>query len=111
MIQVCTVKLDVLIKNYLVNGVDKNAALKTSLGSVSLWQEEFIANIKNLLSTKESNIIGTLRKEFTNGNVRIFLNKEDYEQITKTHNEGKDYCIRVIDDNETLCILSKKEIK
>lgn len=108
--QVCTVSLDVLIKNYLVNGVDKNSNLKRN-ANVALWQEEFLSSAKNLISTTESIVVETIRKEFANGNTRAFLNKEDYEQIMKTHNEGKDYCLRIINDNETLCILCKKEIK
>jgi hypothetical protein len=111
MIQVCTVNLDILIKNYLVNSVDKSTALKHNVEAFLSWHDEFLTNTKNLLSLKETNIIGTLRKEFANGNARSFLNKDDYEQIMKTFNEGKDYCLRVVDNNETLCILSKKEIK
>lgn len=112
MIQVCTVSLDVLIKNYFVNCVDKNTKLKNlNLPSIQNWQDDVLINVKNLLSSKESNIIGTIRKEFANGNADIFLNKEDYDQITKTNDEEKDFCIRVTSNNKTLCILSKNEIK
>lgn len=109
--QVCTVSLEVLVKNYLVNGVDKTFDLKNDEISSALWQSDFLTNVKNLLSTTETNVIGTLRKEFVNGNANKFLNKEDYEQILNSHNEGTEYCIRVVVGNETLCILSKREIK
>lgn len=112
MIQVCTVRLEVLIKNYFVSCVDKNIELKT-LHSPFLqnWQEDFLLNAKDLLSPQESTVIYTLRRQFANGEAKNFLNKEDYEQILKMREEGTDYCVRVLDGNETLCLLSKKEIK
>lgn len=109
--QVCTVDLEVLIKNYLVNGVDKTFDLKNDEITSASWRSDFLTNIKNLLSNTETNVIGTLRKEFMNGNAKKFLNDDIYNQILNSHSEGKEYCIRVIADNETLCILSKREIK
>jgi hypothetical protein len=113
MIQVCTVGLEVLIKNYFVSCVDKSTELKT-LYSPSLqeeWREEFLANAGDLLSQTDADIICALRKEFANGKAKDFLNQDDYDQILKMQEEGADYCVRVMDGNETLCLLSKKEIK
>lgn len=111
MMQVCTVSLDCLIKNYAIRGIDKSVELKSDAASQLKWIETYTRNLKNLLSAEENVITETLRREFASGYSKDFLNREDYDEIKKNHSEGTDYCVRVICENVTLCLLSKREIQ
>lgn len=109
-IKVCTVDLETLIKNYAIRGIDKTIASNKIETSIN-WNEIYADNLTMLLSKSEEVVVVSLRKLFGEGFCIELLNTEDYEQLKQTKHEGNDYCIRVVYNNETLCILSKKEIK
>lgn len=111
-IQICTVKLEGLIRNYAAKSADIGMQMRHADPLIWIeWFDTHVTILKNLLSPNESVITETLRKEFAKGHSDIFLNREDWGEIIKNRNEGNDYCIRVMHENGTLCILSKSEIK
>ena len=110
-IHVCTVVLENLVKNYATRGIDISFSLSRDDNASSNWREEYVSNLNNLLCGKENIIVDTLRKLFVNGSAKDLLNPEDWQEIRKNNHEGSDYCIRVFFENQTLCLLSKREIK
>lgn len=110
MLQICTVNLEILIKNYAVSGLDTYFRLGCDSEAAIIHKTKYLGILAGLLSSVEEKVVETIRKEFSNGNAKPFLNKEDYEQILKMKEEGQECCIRILFKDETLCILSKKEI-
>lgn len=110
-IKICTMELETLIKNYAFRGITKTIAINKETSSSTNWGDNYARNLSNLLSGKDELVIQTLREIFANGFSQDALNAEDYEELKKNNQEGNDYCLRIMFQNETLCILSKREIK
>lgn len=110
MLQICTVSLEILIKNYAAFGLDTYFKLGCDTEAAIIHKTKYLGILTNLMSSIEEKVIDTLRKEFSNGNSKYFLNKGDFDQIVKIKEEGQECCIRILFKEETLCILSKKEI-
>jgi hypothetical protein len=105
-----TISLEALIRNYTDSMIGLVMEGDTPEDK-EMNAEPFLRTLKNLLSPKPSNVIGTLRNCFYHSETMFFV--PDYMEILEQWNKDEqDFCIVVKDDkDETLCILAKPEIQ
>ena len=73
-------------------------------------RDEFVRTLGNLLSSKASTQIGTLRHSFQSGYTIMLLGSSDFHLLEQWNEDGLDFCIVVTNGDSTLCILAKPEI-
>ena len=73
-------------------------------------RDEFVRTLGNLLSSKASTQIGTLRHAFQSGHTIMLLGSSDFHLLEQWNEDDLDFCIVVTNGDSTLCILAKPEI-
>jgi hypothetical protein len=104
-----TINLETLIRNYTDSMIGLILDCEEP-DDREMSAEPFRLVLKHLLSTKITNVVGTLRQSYSAGETMYFV-PDHMEYLVQWNKDDQDFCIVVKDGKgDTLCILAKPEI-
>lgn len=106
MMKTVTITLLDLITNFNVAMVDMNLNNEENMERI----EEYTRDLRNLLSGKQDNVVGTIRRLFRGGFTMMLLNDFQFNALEVWNGDDEDFAVQVLDDKGTLCVVCKNEL-
>jgi len=103
------IQLETLIMNFVQSMVTVILSENDELIRRELY-DDLDTVLANLLSPKDSSVVGTIRHRFSTGLRPYFFSSTDNQLIEQWEQDELDYCIFISKEEELFTVVTKREI-